>query len=109
MSEGYFVAPNKMVPLQDREPGEIAAIALEQLRPYQEFAAEFGVYPDGRCRRCMECDENIYFTTDPNGVPYTYTDDELSGLKVAHIRQCHSKEVEEWMKTRPNSGQSSSV
>lgn len=87
------MTPNKMIPLNDREKGEIAPVALQQLAEYQKAADGWGIYPDGRCRRCMECDENIYFTEDSNGVPYTYTDTEIQSLTVAHIRQCHPEVI----------------
>jgi hypothetical protein len=89
-----WYTPNKFVPLNDREKGEIAPIALDQLKKYQEVAESWGVYPDDRCRRCMECDENIWFACDQNYQEYLYTDGEILALKVAHIRQCH----DDWIK-----------
>jgi hypothetical protein len=92
MSEPNYMAPNTMVPLQNRETGTLAGIAMEQLRSYQTRALAWKTWPDGRVRRCMECDESIYFTADPHGVAYQYTDDELLALTVAHIRQCHDED-----------------
>lgn len=90
--ESYSTTPNVMVPLNSRPQGTIAPVAMEQLRSYQARAREWQTWPDGRCRRCMECDENIYFTHDANGNGYNYTDDEINALTVAHIRQCHDKD-----------------
>lgn len=101
LDQGYYNTPNKMVPLQDREPGEIATVALEQLRAYQRCADNWPMremlrHDDrlGVTRTCMccafdECIECIWFVKDVNDNPYTYTDDELRALKVAHIRQVH--------------------
>jgi len=85
----YCLTPNVMVPLNSRKTGSIATVAMEQLRHYQSIARKWQTWPDGRCRRCMECDENIYFTHDTNANPYMYTDDEILALIVAHIRQVH--------------------
>jgi hypothetical protein len=95
VTDGYFKTPNIMVPLQAREKGEIAPVAMEQLRAYQTVARTWKTWPDGRCQRCMECDENIYFTADAGGHLYSYTDDEKLAVTVAHIRQCHSEVVDD--------------
>lgn len=87
--EGYYNTPNKMIPLNDREPGEIADIAWEQLEPYRIAAKTWPVYTDGRCNRCEECHQNIWFTTDLQRTAYTYDPEEIQALIVAHIRQCH--------------------
>jgi hypothetical protein len=100
MSEGYYATSNKMVPLQDREAGEIAPVALEQLRGYQARAQSWPMERHehhsetamGRpCWCCVVCDpcETIWFINDRAGGIYTYTEDEILALKVAHIRQVH--------------------
>ena len=91
MSEGYYQTPNLMIPLNDREPGEIADIAKEQLERWREIADTWPVYTDGRCNRCKECHQNIWFSTDPRGYKYDYNTDEILALKVAHVRQCHDE------------------
>lgn len=90
---GYFQTPNMYVPYNDRESGEIAPIAIEQLEAWKAAAETWQTYTDGRANRCQECHQNIWFTKDPQGYPYTYTDDDISALKVAHIRQNHSEVV----------------
>lgn len=89
--EGYYNTPNKMIPLNDREPGEIAEIAWQQLEPYRIAASTWETYTDGRCNRCKECHQNIWFTTDLQRTPYSYDPTEILALKVAHLRQCHSE------------------
>jgi hypothetical protein len=99
---GYYSTPNKNIPLNDREPGEVAAVAMEQLRSYQERAANWPVarhndhhseYAIGRpCWCCTVCDpcQTLWFINDTAGGIYSYTDDEIMTMKVAHIRQVHS-------------------
>jgi hypothetical protein len=91
MSEGYFELSNVMVPLNNREKGKIAQVALDELERWQSVAISWPVYTDGRCNRCGDCHENLWFSKDPQGGKYQYTDDEILALKVAHVRQCHSK------------------
>lgn len=94
MTAGYYETPNVFVPLNARDKGEIAPIALEQLALYQRVAAEWPILAyvrKGReCNTCGICDENIWFTSDQAGIKYSYTEEELTALKVAHIRQVHS-------------------
>lgn len=89
--EGYYNTPNKMIPHNDREPGTIADIALEELERWQEIVRPWETYTDGRANRCSECHQNIWFSKDPQGHEYQYTIDEILALKVAHVRQCHDK------------------
>ena len=89
--DGYFQTPNKMIPLNDREPGEIAPITLEELARWNEWVKSWDTYTDGRCNRCHDCHQNIWFSRDPLGHEYQYTPDEILALKVAHVRQCHDK------------------
>lgn len=87
--EGYYSTPNKMIPYNDRPPGEIAPIALEELEGWKAVAKGWETYTDGRCNRCKECHQNIWFTTDLQRTPYTYDPAEILALTVAHLRQCH--------------------
>lgn len=91
MTDGYFLTPNKMIPLNDRPAGEIAPIALEQLEGWRAVAEGWETYSDGRSNRCKECHQNIWFSRDPQGHEYTYTYHEVLALKVAHLRQCHAE------------------
>jgi hypothetical protein len=88
---GYYQTPNLMIPHNKRNPGEIADIALADLAGWQAVASEWDVYTDGRVNRCKECHQSIWFTKDPQGHDYQYTDDEILTLKVAHLRQCHAE------------------
>jgi hypothetical protein len=94
---GYFTTPNTSIPLNDRAPGEIADIALRQLQPYQEAAKTWPILHttrDGRSvNLCRECYENIWFDSDKHDVPYTYTEEEIQTLIVAHIRQNHERMI----------------
>jgi hypothetical protein len=105
VSEGfYFQTPNVMVPLNSRGEDEIAPIAMEQLRSYQRRAANWPMerheHWDERhdmfrnCWCCTVCDpcETLWFVDDPAGQIFTYTEDEILTLKVAHIRQAHDKD-----------------
>jgi hypothetical protein len=92
---GFYQTPNLMIPLNDRENGQIAEVALEELGHWQE-AAQFWTMArhehKGRpCWCCTICDpcETLWFVNDLSGKVYTYTDDEILALKVAHLRQCH--------------------
>ena len=94
--EAYTNTPNTMVPLNSRKPGQIAPVAMEQLRTYQRTASDWPVYEvrrDGRdCMCCQSCNESLWFVTDREEQRYYYTEDELLTLKVAHIRQAHDKD-----------------
>lgn len=94
-----FWVPNKMIPLNDREPGKIAEIAKQQLRRYQNAADTWPLvehkhdYRLGYC--CRTCDKTIYFTQDREENPYHYEQSEIRALIVAHIRQCHADIIDE--------------
>jgi len=94
---GYYMTANKNIPLNDREPGEIADVAWAQLKPYREAAQTWPVYKhyeDNRHKnKCRVCSQNIYFDKDEDHNPYDYSDEEILALIVAHVRQCHSKIV----------------
>ena len=99
--ESYFSTPNVMVPLNAREAGTIATVALEQLRAYQTRAHTWPMERHSHnsdttkgqpCWCCVVCDpcETIWFVNDRTVNIYTYTEEEILALKVAHIRQVHS-------------------
>lgn len=97
MSEGYFQTPNVNVPLNNRPKGEIADVAKDQLRMWQEAAWHWPLREDTRDKRhgmiCTHCQQMIYFISDGRGVLYDYTEDEILALIVAHIRQKHERIV----------------
>lgn len=99
MSHGYFETPNKYVPYNDREKGEIASIAEQQLLPYQIAAQSWPmtrlvryseISPPRECNVCRICGQNIWFTSDPAGMRYSYVEPEILTLIVAHVRQVHA-------------------
>jgi hypothetical protein len=94
---GYFQTPNVDVPLNNREKGQIADVAKDQLKVWQEAAWEWNVKTvirHGReCNICGVCRQNIWFTADPKGIVYKYSTDEIVALIVSHIRQLHSSMV----------------
>ena len=66
-----------------------------QLEYWQEIADEWGTYfDDVSANRCHKCHQAIWFEYDPHGEMYTYTDDEIEALIVAHVRQVHSGQRE---------------
>jgi hypothetical protein len=87
--------PNKMIPLNDREPGAIAPVAIKQLQAYENVAKTWPIgfiFQDDRwCNVCEWCGQNIWFERDINGVEYYYSAPEILALIVAHIRQVHSE------------------
>jgi hypothetical protein len=112
MSDGFYMTPNLMIPLNKRETGEIADVALDQLRPYQEAADQWPMHrayhpvyiqvngepviAHGKTRYGMECrlcGQFIYYISDPNGNAYSYQDGETKTLTVAHIRRQHEEKV----------------
>jgi hypothetical protein len=86
---GYYQTPNVNIPYNKREKGELADIAKEQLKVWQDRALDWPRYPDGRAIRCGKCDQSMYFTADIQGMVYSYTGAEILALIVAHIRQRH--------------------
>lgn len=100
--EGYYSTPNLMVPLNDREPGTIAQVALDQLAEWERIARHWPVerhchdseQKKGQpCWCCAFCDKTIWFINDPHGNIYTYDAGEILALKVAHIRQAHAEVI----------------
>lgn len=96
--DGYYLTPNDQIPLNDREKGEIAEVALLQLMRYNAAAETWPVgqeYRDDRyCNVCRVCDQNIWFSTDLKDQPFKYSEAELKALIVAHIRQIHEGVIE---------------
>jgi hypothetical protein len=94
---GYYQTPNVNIPLNKRDTGEVASVAIDQLKPYREAANTWPVYrkfEDERSKnKCRVCDQNLWFTTDINNDDYGYTEDQTLSLIIAHIRQCHDKLV----------------
>jgi hypothetical protein len=88
---GYYQTPNVMVPLNKRERGEVADIAIRQLAVIQNCAITWPVVEQGNENRCGLCSQNLWFRYDTYGEPYGYSDEELLALKVAHIRQNHQE------------------
>ena len=93
--EGYYLTKNQDIPLNDRKPGEVADVALQQLARWQEIARSWPVRLLVRKKRwlniCDVCRQSLWFEGDKNGVPYQYQDAEILALIVAHIRQAHSE------------------
>jgi hypothetical protein len=104
-NKGYYQTPNVNVPLNARDKGEIAKVAWQQLKPYQDAARTWPIYKlmrDSRhCNLCRVCDQNIYFDSDTEENEYHYTDEDIVSLIIAHIRQTH-----EGMVTNVSQGQS---
>lgn len=94
----YQAAPNTAVPLNNRQRGEVASVAVEQLRSYQGRATywpvERHVHYLRACWCCTVCDpcETLWFVADTEDNVFTYTEDEILTLKVAHIRQTHDSD-----------------
>jgi hypothetical protein len=91
--EGYYSTSNTKIPLNNRAPGDLAQVAIDQLETYQAAAADWPLYIDVNdlraCHRCTRCGQNIWFGTDQEGQDYHYTEAEINALVVAHIRQAH--------------------
>lgn len=101
-ARGFGSTPNKMIPLNDREPGEIAEIAWTQLKPYQIAARYWPIYQEMRhgdtmgprwVHACRVCTQAVWFNSDEDRVDYNYTDEEKLTLIVAHVRRCHAEMV----------------
>jgi hypothetical protein len=94
--DAVFYVPNTKIPLNNRPKGVVAGVAVNQLKTYQERAANwpmFRVRRDGRdLYACQLCEQSLFFYSDEEEQPFVYSDDELLALKVAHIRQNHDKD-----------------
>ena len=77
--------------------GTLHPMAIEQLMPYVRAAGSWPVQHvmrDGReCHACGLCDQNLWFTSDKGGNQFLYTAEQITDVKVAHIRQAHSEVV----------------
>jgi hypothetical protein len=102
MDRGYYQTPNINIPLNNREPGHLAQVAIDQLAPFVERAKTWPlreVYreDDNNNSRhgmaCSLCDQIVYFISDPRGILYGYDDSEIQSLIVAHMRQIHESVV----------------
>jgi hypothetical protein len=97
MSDAYFHTPNVNVPLNARPKGEIANVAIDQLKIWQEAAVGWPLREVTRDTRhgmiCTHCQQMIYFISDGKGHLYDYTYEEIIALIVAHIRQKHERIV----------------
>ena len=96
--ERTFLTANVNIPLNARAKGQIATVAIDQLKPYQDAAREWPVeyvIRDGReCNVCGVCHQNIWFETDVNHQSYLHSPEETMALTVAHIRQRHSEIID---------------
>jgi hypothetical protein len=94
--QGYYQTPNKFIPLNDREPGEIADVAKLQLIEWESAVEDWAialVFRDERwCNICAKCEQNVWFERDKNGIEYRYEPSEILALIVAHVRQNHAEE-----------------
>jgi hypothetical protein len=100
MTQGYYKTPNVNIPLNDRESGTIADVALKQREEWEAIARPWPMERHCHdteerkgqpCWCCAVCDQTIFFINDPQGNIYIYTDAEILALKVAHVRQCHDQ------------------
>lgn len=92
--DAFYNTPNVFVPLNNREKGEIADVAKDQLIAWQIIAEEWPIAIEGRFNRCHVCGQNIWYTADATGDVYDYNDAEISALIVGHIRQNHSEAID---------------
>lgn len=94
--EGFYNTPNKMIPLNDREPGTLAPVALRALEFIRSAAQTWPIHRvrrDNRnCNVCRMCQQNIWFDKDEEGQEFLYTEAEKLALIVAHIRQRHTSD-----------------
>jgi hypothetical protein len=82
--------------------GTVHEIALDQLAQWQRIAESWSVRVTKRkdatglmreVNICGQCEQNIWFTADKNGLVYAYDMEEVLSLIVAHIRQNHEEAV----------------
>ena len=93
----YYITPNKDIPLNDRESGELATIALDELKRWQDFAYTWPTFEakiNGRDGvQCGRCSQTIVFRSDVGGNRFQYTIEQIQALIVAHIRQRHAEAI----------------
>lgn len=102
---GYYNAPNADIPLNNRQAGEVAPVAFDQLRPYQEAADQWPMHsawhkanedmdmPAMFGMECRFCGQFIWAIQDENSAPYQYEPGVTKALTVAHIRRQHQEKV----------------
>ena len=100
---GFSMTPNTQVPLNNREPGTVAQVAWDQLKPYQIAAQSWPVYQEMRydeaierqrwVHACRVCEQGLWFNSDENQDPFDYSDAEILTLIVAHVRRSHADMV----------------
>jgi hypothetical protein len=97
MSDGYYATANVNVPLNARPKGELANVAIDQLKMWRAAALTWPLQETSRDKRhgmtCNHCQQMIYFISDGKGVLYDYSDEEIISLIIAHIRQAHERIV----------------
>jgi hypothetical protein len=97
MVEAAYSTPNTQIPLNNRPIGQLAAIAQQQLKPFEEAADQWPMFEfqrDGRLAKiCRLCDQVQWYRFDEQGQPYHYSVSELKAILVAHIRRQHEKVV----------------
>ena len=69
--------------------GQLAALAKIQLSAWEAIAADWPIYADEPCMRCVSCHISIYRTHDDEQRAYQYTPEQTLALIVAHLRQAH--------------------
>jgi hypothetical protein len=96
--ERSYLTPNTQIPLNNRAPGTMAAIAMEQLKPYMIAAQTWPIYQEMRhgetmgprwVHACRVCEQAVWFDSDTDKRPFNYTEGEKLTLIVAHLRRCH--------------------
>lgn len=96
---GFFSTPNVNIPLNKREKGEVASVAIEQLRRFLNAADTWPVQGQRRdnrdCKVCRVCGQCLWFVTDRQGNQFGYSTEEKRSLITAHIRQCHEALISE--------------
>lgn len=95
--DNTYSTPNTAIPLNNRHEGQLAAIAHQQLKPFQEAADTWPMFEMQRSGRlakvCRLCDQVQWFQKDEQGNPYNYSVADLKSILVAHIRRLHEKVV----------------
>jgi hypothetical protein len=83
---------------------EIAILAMNQLKPWQDLAEAWPWSNDGGYVLCGDCGTLIHQLYDPRGHKYELTPDEWSALQVAHLRQRHEREIPDDNSEVPEAG-----
>ena len=97
-ANAWYTVPNVNIPHNKRDPGKVAQVAIDQLKPYQDAAkawpVEFLIRDSRECNVCGVCHQNLWFESDREERPYLHSPEETMSLTVAHIRQRHSGVVD---------------